>query len=1345
MNDPLPPSRLFRALCAVASGAWWALLAFWLLLVLAWGGLHGWIVPRIGELRPQLEIQASRALGIPVRVGSVTAHSDSLMPSIELRDVVLLDAQKREALRLARVVVAVSPRSLWNLGFEQLYVEGPEVDVRRSADGRLWVAGLDVSQGGGDDRVVDWFFRQKEAVVLGGTVRWTDEKRQAPTLALSDVQFVVRNGPRSHALRLDATPPADWGQRFSLRAQMRQPLLSTHPGRWQSWSGQLFADFPGVDLSQLRRQADLGIDLRGGRGMLRAWVDVEAGRPMGGAADVSLQQVDAVLGAGRPPLALASLGGRLSGKWLKEGFEFETQGLQFETADGQRWPGGNVAVSWRAAQGREPEQGQVRADKLDLGALGRIASHLPLDAGTHALLTAHGPRGLVDQLQASWQGPPEQLQRYQAKGRLAGFALPAHAATGRPGIAGATLDFDFTEAGGKGRLQVANGLVDLPGVLEQPQVPLDQLSADLQWQQSGGRLSVSATQLRLANADVQAEGQASWRTGDGAARYPGVLDLTLALPRADGTRVWRYLPLGVPKETRDYVREAVQAGRAEAGKVRVRGDLRDFPFTDPRRGDFRISARVRDVTYAYVPRANPRAPQPWAPLTGLSGELVFERNAMFIKGAQGGFAGAPGLQVRADATIPRLDATVVGITGQVRGPLAEQLQVFSATPVSADIGHPMARAAASGPAELRLRLSLPVATIDRSTVQGTVTLAGNDLLVAPGVPQLTRARGNVTFNERGFSLAGVQARALGGDVRVEGGTRARAAPGEAASVIRAQGTATADGLRQARELGPVARIARNATGAAAYAVTLGLRPAGVDILVTSSLQGLGLALPAPLAKAPEAALPLRFEIVNAANRPQDQLSLELGRQLVATYVRDTSGPEPVAVRGALGVGLAPGEVAALPDQGVGANINLGSANVDAWEQVLGGPAQAAAPARGPGPGGGANAGAAAATAAAQSYLPTTLALRARELVVAGRTLNNLVAGGAREGQTWRANVDATQLSGYLEYREPVGATAGRVMARLARLSLGASAAGAVESLLDEQPASIPALDVVVEDFELRGKKLGRLEIDAVNRAAGAGSVAEWRLNRLAMTMPEAGFTATGNWAAVTAPAPRARGPERRRTVMNFRLEVADAGGLLGRLGMKDLVRRGRGRFEGQVAWAGSPLSLDYPSMSGSFAVNVESGQFLKADPGLAKLLGVLSLQALPRRLTLDFRDVFSEGFAFDFVRGDIRIDQGIASTNNLQMKGVNAAVLMEGRADLARETQELKVVVVPEINAGTASLVASVINPAVGLGSFLAQLVLREPLIRANTQEFQVDGTWTEPRVTRIERAASSPSASPSN
>jgi uncharacterized protein YhdP len=430
----------------------------------------------------------------------------------------------------------------------------------------------------------------------------------------------------------------------------------------------------------------------------------------------------------------------------------------------------------------------------------------------------------------------------------------------------------------------------------------------------------------------------------------------------------------------------------------------------------------------------------------------------------------------------------------------------------------------------------------------------------------------------------------------------------------------------------------------------------------------------------------------------------------------------------------------LPREGVSANVQLPTVNLDAWKDAL----ERVAGSEPAAPGGPGN-GEREASAASLSYLPTVLALRARELSAEGRVLHNVVVGGSRDGRNWRGNVDADELSGYVEYRQPQASGAGRVYARLARLKVAASAASQVEDLLEQQTA-IPALDIVVDDFELKGKKLGRLEIDAVNHGAGAvareGGIREWRLNKLNLTTPEAAFTASGNWAAPGAQPVAAGGPrlavsarERRRTSINFRLDVANAGGLLARLGMKDVVRAGHGALEGDVSWLGSPLGFDYPTLAGSFNINMEAGQFLKADPGLAKLLGVLSLQSLPRRLVLDFRDVFSQGFSFDFVRGDVAIEHGIASTNNLQMKGVNAAVLMEGKADIARETQDLKVVVVPEINAGTASLVATVINPAVGLGSFLAQIFLREPLIKAATQQFHVDGTWADPRITRVGRS----------
>jgi uncharacterized protein YhdP len=86
------------------------------------------------------------------------------------------------------------------------------------------------------------------------------------------------------------------------------------------------------------------------------------------------------------------------------------------------------------------------------------------------------------------------------------------------------------------------------------------------------------------------------------------------------------------------------------------------------------------------------------------------------------------------------------------------------------------------------------------------------------------------------------------------------------------------------------------------------------------------------------------------------------------------------------------------------------------------------------------------------------------------------------------------------------------------------------------------------------------------------------------------------------------------------------------------------------------------------------------------------------------------------------------------MKGVVAGVLMEGTANIAKETQDLHVVVVPEINAGTASLFAVAVNPVIGLGTFLAQAIIRRPLIKSNTEEFKVEGSWSDPKVTKLSK-----------
>ncbi|MED5621575.1 YhdP family protein [Ideonella sp. BN130291] len=1337
--EPRHKSRRWLGWRAVARFGLALVLAAWSLLLLAWLTLHWGILPHVNEWRPQVEARASAALGVPVRIGRIEVQSQGWVPALRLQDVTLLDPQGREALRLPRVAAAVSARSLFTLSlrFEQLLIEGARLEVRRDAQGRLFVAGLQVKGGAGDggDVAADWFFEQHEFVIRHGSLRWVDEQAGAGALELADVDLVVRNGLKHHAMRLDATPPAEWGSRFSLRGRFTQPLLARH-GDWSRWSGTLHAQLPQADVRQLRRHVALPFELTEGEGALRAWIDVERGQAQAATVDLALNAVNLRLRRDLQPLELDRVHGRISARRDKTGVQLAADNLSFVTAAGQAWPRGNMKLAWLQRQDA-PDQpvtgGVFTADQLDLNLMAEVAERLPLGTAVHKLIDPLAARGQVHGLSARWDGPLDAPAHYQVKARLAGLsiaALPAadpHAA-GRPGWRNANVELRATESGGDATISLIDGAMVFPGVFEQQEVPLERFDARVSWQLDRPRkappgtppaLTVELKNVRFANAEAAGEFDATWRTGAGAAdRYPGVLQLSGQLSRGAATSVARYLPLGIPASTRQYVASAVRGGRIDAASFRVKGKLQQFPFANAREGEFRIAGHVSDVDFAYVPGSAGTAP-PWPAFSKVAGELVFDRDSMQIHQAQ---ASVGGYELsRVEGGIRSLGhKPVLVIEGQGRGALADALRFVNATPIADWTDQALRTATGSGMSELRLALALPLEDMARSTVKGTLSLLGNDVRMRADLPLLAGARGRIAFGHKGFTLHNVSARALGGELVLEGGTQA-----DGALRIQADGTASADGLRRTAEVPVLARMAASFSGQTAYRLTVSSHTGRTELSLSSPLTGLALDLPAPLRKSAEAALPLRIQLQPGADstRPRDSLRIELGQVLQANYQRDLAHEQPQVTSGAVGVM----EPAPAPVAGVAANVNLGSFDADAWRQLLD---RWTDDGSRPRTGTEAPAGDPAPWAA---YLPRQLAVRAQELRLGGRRLTQLVGHvAALPGDAgWRAQLVAEQLAGTLDYRPSGNAGAGRVHARLTRLTLPPSEVASVESLLDQAPASVPALDIVVDDFELNGKRLGKLEVEAVNRAEGGAR--DWRLAKLNLGTPEAQLQASGHWSPSATPGGR------RVMVLNFKLDVADSGALLQRLGTPGALKGGKGQLQGQVSWQGSPFTLDYRSMNGQLKVALDQGQFLKAGAGAARLLGVLSLQSLPRRLVLDFRDLFEEGFAFDNVSGDVRIHDGVASSNNLRMRGVQAVVLMEGEADLQRETQDLRVIVVPEINAGTASLAYAAINPVVGLSTFVAQLFLRKPLMQAGTREFHVTGPWDDPKVVRVERKLTDP------
>jgi len=407
--------------------------------------------------------------------------------------------------------------------------------------------------------------------------------------------------------------------------------------------------------------------------------------------------------------------------------------------------------------------------------------------------------------------------------------------------------------------------------------------------------------------------------------------------------------------------------------------------------------------------------------------------------------------------------------------------------------------------------------------------------------------------------------------------------------------------------------------------------------------------------------------------------------------------------------------------------------VDQWSQVLGDHRMPEVSSRG---------------ADLVSVLPSVVTIRTKDLVIAGRHLQDAVVGATRAGGYWRANVRSRGIDGYFNWRDALpGQPIGTLTARFGRLVIPESRRSDVASMLaDALPDRLPGLDVAAEELVLGEANLGAFQMIASN----GGSVTEpvWQIDTLTLRNAGGKLSASGRWSGESSGAPAVANsastivrPEDRVTRLNFDLEVEDSARLLSTFGFVDVIRGGSGRISGELSWKGLPMAWETRTLGGQLALEMGRGQFLKADPGLAKLIGVLNLQSLPRRLNLDFRDIFAEGFAFDRISGRVAIKEGVARTADLRMQGIAALVAIRGSADIPLETQNLTVEVVPQLNAGLAALgYAAAVNPAIGLGSLIAQFVLREPLQALFAYTVDVRGPWADPVVVR--RSTTGPATS---
>ncbi len=1234
----------------------WTLFATWLVFVLMLSALRYVVLPQVGDYQAAIEQAATKAVGQPVKIGKISARWRGLNPDLLLDDVDVLDTRGQPAFSLQQVEAVLSWQTLvrWRPTLALLALDAPVLHVRRSPGGRISIAGLE-AEGESNPAFAEWVLEQPRIKVRDATIVWSDELRQAPPLILEDLQLSLENRGRRHRFGLSAEPPAALASRIEMRGELKGAVSDAV----EQLVGQVFFEMDYTDLAAWQPWIDYPMPLPRGRGALRVWGNLAAGG-VKLTADVALEDLRVRLAKDLPELALSSLRGRLEAGSKGGQREVVAHKLELQMLDGLRVAPSDFRVAWRHANDGL-QAGEASASFLDLVVLDRLASHLPLDERSRQLLAQYRPQGRISDLKASWTLAAGKLEKYALKARFSDLGVSA--AGYFPGASGLTGGIDVNEKAGELVLDAAQSSLSLPAVFPQPDIAFDQLKARVNWKVQAAALTVDLERLQFASAD--AAGTAHGRyLYDGTG--PGVIDLAAEFSRAEASAVWRFLPHVVSATARDWVRRGVVAGKGYDGKLVLKGNLADFPFRDPARGTFVVTAKASGGKVDYVPG--------WPTINNIEADLLFGVG-MKIVASKGEVLGTRLSEVTVD--IPDFESREepLLIRGKAQGASSEFLRFIEQSPVSAMIDRFTEGIKVSGNGTLDLALDLPLRHLADTRLRASYQIQDNQIEIVSALPPISGVNGQLLISEKSISASDLGGQLFGGPLKAQ----IKSSGGRI--VIEGGGTATAASLARHFRWPLMDRL----TGSAAWKAVISIRGHNADFVIESPLTGIGAPLPAPLNKPVGSSWPLRIER-SALDARREQYKVTLGPKTAqALLVRRDDGKEMRNERAVVVVGE--GELR-LPEHGVAVMLAAPQLDADAWRSLFAGDGE---------------------QASSSSDIPLSLlAIKTPRLHLLGRDLNHADVKLHPLDGGWQIALNMDELDGELVWRS---AGEGSLNGRLRRLILrpGSDPAASVNTLVN----SLPSMNLTVDAFYLDEKPLGQLELKARNDKGA------WQLDTLNIKNADAQLRSRGVW----------RNTGQQQMHLDFDLAANDLGKLLDRLGYGDSIKRGSGNLSGSLGWNGSPTAIDYPSLSGKLAVVAEKGQFNKIEPGAGKLLGLLSLQSLSRRLTLDFRDVLSDGLAFDRIEGKLALKKGIMQTTTpLTIRGPAAQVEMEGDVDLKNETQNMRVVVRPELGT-VAAVGVALINPLAGAATLLASGVMQNPLNRLFSYRYHVTGTWADPLV----------------
>lgn len=1271
---------------------------------------------QIDNYRDDITRLSSTYLGVHVEAEKITGGFSKFWPTLTLEKVRFAQTGGGASLELPKIEARFSWSSLWALSprFQTLQVISPSLSIHRTGEYVYNIAGwtVDFSRNGVDNtpnsgttKFYQWLLSQTKLSLIDGDIIYRDDiDPENEDIHLTNIQFLFEQHLLDWRLGFRARLLKETGEEnIHIVGNVEKNFFhkATDPF---TWKGNFYAKTDFIDVARLVKSLKLPLALSSGTGAIELWSKFQEGCLTDLISDIDIQGVNLKLPNALEPLDIARLATRFIYEESKNKSEssraFAFKNLFLQTVSNKAAQNnylGYFALSEK--KNASSDLYSVEVSDASISNWKRLLPALPLESATRDILSHYSVDGHIQHLSLNNRGDWQALHNWRLNTQFDDLSFKV-IDSNIPSFTRLSGSIKSNDSGQYDLiLDSINSSLTFPGVFKRSTIPVNSLKATARIALIP-ELKIEFMQFSAQNNEAQVAGQGYWlNTGD-----VGTLNISGKIMRADGRAVENYLPLAVGSSTLNWLDNAILAGTVTSGTFEVRGPLRTFPWHKSTNPDerFLIDGIVKNGKLNFFPTPNTTSKKTaWPLLTDITARLIFEGNSMRIEGSQ-----ATSLGLKSNNAIVKIDdfaKPVLDVDASISGDLKNALRYLKESALLAQIlGNTFDQTTGSGPIKTHLDLSIPLSTPEHTSAKVVTDFNKTKLSYGFHLPEISELSGQLVVTSDDISTP----IPFSGKTP-EGPISIRLLTAQKQTHIGISGHLSAQEALNLLEKNPFKHeLSQALKGSFPVSVDIvfGLAQPLLRISGKSNLEGLESTLPAPLSKEARHQWPVDFVYEKAH---EHTATLKIASPKHADVNLTFATPEFLVKSGHILIGT---HKALSPSKsGVQFLVNAPQLDLDAWQKVL-----------------------STEKKSEQTFPLAYAGLHASQFVrFKNQVFQNASFTAQLDNAVWHIGLQSTELAGSLQYQPKRVNRAAQLSGTIDRLHLTTKdddnevaktiALSEVKSSVD----SLPDIMLNVKDLSLNQHRLGSVNIDATNEGQ---EIPRWYLRSMKVLNTGGLLDVHGVWYSRS----------RNKSNATVKLSVTDMGKLLSSLNYANAVRGTTGSIEATLSWQGSPLDFNVRTLDGTLVGDFSQGEFLQIEPGAGRILSLLSLQHLLKRLTFDFRDVFGAGFAFDSLHVEGTVSQGLFTTPKMSILGSAASVLTVGRINLVAETLDLKSVILPSINVGGPSLALALVNPAVGIGTFVSQWVSQDQISQLFKSEYTITGTFDDPIVMKLGGSKSS-------